>query len=142
MPKRKTIIIADNEEPNLELIDIMLSKLGFEIEKTTDGKNALEKIKQKKFDLALINTILPKVSGWEILREIKSNADLSEMQVILLTDIENVKEKAESYDLGAEDYITKPFNFSILAAKIRSVLRNKDFYINMGKLYAEKHNGN
>ncbi|MDR2467572.1 MAG: response regulator [Spirochaetaceae bacterium] len=133
MNGRKKILVADTEELNLEFFELMLSKLGFEVVKADDGQSALEKIRQKTIDLALVNTILPRLSGWEILKTVKADKNLAALQVILLSDIDNLKEKVESYELGAEDYICKPFNFSVLLAKIHQTMRSKDFYIELGK---------
>jgi DNA-binding response OmpR family regulator len=133
MNKRKRILIADNDEYNLEFLELMLSKLGFDVEKAEAGPAALEKIRQKKADFALINTILPGMSGWEILKTVKADAQCAAVQVIMLSDIDNVKEKVECYELGAEDYITKPLSFSVLLAKIRSAIRNKELYFDLGR---------
>lgn len=133
MNERKRILIADNEELNLEFFELMLSKLGFEVERAVDGQIALDKIRQKKIDLALINTILPRLSGWDILKAAKADPELAAVQIILISDIENIKEKVEAYERGAEYYITKPFNFSVLLAKLRQAIKAKEFYIELGK---------
>ena len=133
MNKRKRILIADNDEYNLEFLELMLSKLGFDVEKAEDGPAALEKIRQKKVDFALINTILPGMSGWNVLKTVKGDAALAAVQIIMLSDIDNVKEKVECYEHGAEDYITKPLSFSVLLAKMRSAIRNKELYFELGR---------
>jgi DNA-binding response OmpR family regulator len=129
MTERKKILIAENEELNLDFLELMMSKLGFEVEKAADGQLVLKIIKHDKIDLVLINTILPEVSGWEILKNIKNDAKLSGIPVILLSDMDNVKEKVEAYELGAEDFITKPFNFSVLLSRIRSALRKRELFV-------------
>ncbi|MDR2509032.1 MAG: response regulator [Spirochaetaceae bacterium] len=139
--KSASILIADNEELNLEFFDLMLTKLGFKVEKAEDGHIALEKIRQKNIDFALINTILPKVSGWEILKAIKTDPHLEHVQVILISDIDNLKERVECYELGGESYISKPFNFSVILAKIRQAMRAKHFYIEFGKKLAGGNHG-
>ncbi|MDR2864673.1 MAG: response regulator [Spirochaetaceae bacterium] len=128
MSERKKILIAETEELNLEFLELMLSKLGFDVEKASDGHSALEIITHNTIDLALVNTILPKISGWEILKTMRKNEELSGIPLILLSDIDNVKEKVEGCELGAEDYITKPFNFSVLLSKIRSALRKRELF--------------
>ncbi|MDR3301501.1 MAG: response regulator [Spirochaetaceae bacterium] len=129
MTERKKILIAENEELNLEFLELMLSKLGFAVERADEGTLLLKIIKREKIDLVLINTILPEVSGWEILKTIKNDAKLSGIPVILLSDMDNVKEKVEAYELGAEDFIAKPFNFSVLLSRIRSALRKRELFL-------------
>ena len=138
MNERKKIVVADNQELDLEFLGLMLSKLGFEVEQAADGKTALEKIKQKKADMAIVNTILPKISGWEVLKTVKKDDEIAGTQIMLLSDIDNIKEQVESFEAGAVDYIVKPFNFSVLVARIRSLLRNKEYYYELGKLDGKK----
>jgi DNA-binding response OmpR family regulator len=127
--ERKTILIAEDEESDLDFFELMLSKLGFKIEKASGGNKALELIKRNSVDMALIKTILPEISGWEILKTIQNDPKLSSIPVILISDIDNVKEKVESFELGAEDYITKPFNFSVVLSRIRAALRKRELLV-------------
>jgi DNA-binding response OmpR family regulator len=139
MSERKTILIAEDDELNLEFFELMLSKLGFDVEKASDGKAALELLKRGRIDLVLANTILPEISGWEILKTVQGDSKLSSIPVILLSDIDNVKEKVESYEQGAEDYVTKPFNFSVLLSRIRAALRKRELLVQI-KLREERLN--
>ncbi|MDR3325393.1 MAG: response regulator [Spirochaetaceae bacterium] len=132
MAERKKILIAENEDMNLDFLELMLSRLGFDVEKAVDGQIALKIIKHEKIDIALVNTILPEISGWEVLKTIKNDPKSSGIPVIFFSDIDNVKEKVESYALGAEDFITKPFNFSVLLSRIRSALRKRELFVQIG----------
>jgi len=125
---KKKILLAENEAINLEFLELMLSKLGFEVFATGDGGEAINILNSEELDLVLTNTMLPKVSGWEILKTVRSNAQLQVIPVLFLSDIDNVKEKVEAYELGVEDFITKPFNFSVMLVRIRSALRKKELY--------------
>jgi CheY-like chemotaxis protein len=113
---------------NLDFFDLMLSKLGFIVEKAQDGHAALEKItnaaRAEPPDLIIINTVLPKVGGWEILKAVKADSKTAHIPVLLLSEIDDVKEIVEAFELGADDYIVKPFNFSVVLARIRAALRN------------------
>ncbi|MDR0663260.1 MAG: response regulator transcription factor [Spirochaetaceae bacterium] len=128
MINRKKILIADSDALNLEFFDLMLSKLGFIVEKAQDGHIALEKITNAAAselpDLIIINDVLPKVSGWEILKAVKADLKTAFVPVLLLSEINDVKEIVEAFELGADDYIVKPFNFSVVLARIRAALRN------------------
>jgi DNA-binding response OmpR family regulator len=129
---KKKILIADNDELNLDFFDLMLSNLGYKIEKAADGEKALEKIMNgshsEAFHLVIVNTVLPKRSGWEILKNVKKHPATAFIPVILLSEIDDVKEIVEAFELGADDYIVKPFNFSVVLARIRAALRTDEIF--------------
>ncbi|GHU06764.1 hypothetical protein FACS1894151_00100 [Spirochaetia bacterium] len=126
MQNRKKILVVDDETLNLEFFDVMLSKLGFVVEMAQDGKEALEKVKRFVPDLVMLDNIMPKMSGWELTKILKSDPKFSVIPIIMLSALDDVKDKVEGFELGVVDYITKPFNFSEVLARIRSVLRNHE----------------
>lgn len=129
MDDKKRILIVDDEQINLEFFDVMLSKLGFRVEMAENGLEALEIIKKNKPDLILLDNVMPKLSGWEVTRLLKTNkeyAEYSDIPIIMFSAMDDVKDKVEGLELGADDYITKPFNFSEVLARIRVVLRTRD----------------
>ena len=128
MNTQKKILIVDDETINLDFFDVMLSKLGFLVEKATDGIVALEKVKKFFPDLILLDNIMPRMSGWELTRILKSDAKLREIPIIMFSALDDVKDKVEGFELGVDDYITKPYNFSEVLARIRVVLRNRELY--------------
>lgn len=126
---RKRILIADDEAMTLEFFELMLSKLGFETRAASNGAEALEILAAWKPDLIIVDNILPKVSGWEITRKIRSgdlSPDLTDVPIIMFSAMDDVKDKVEGLELGADDYITKPFNFSEVLARIRALLRTRE----------------
>jgi CheY-like chemotaxis protein len=125
---RKKILIVDDESANLDFFDVMLSKLGFSVERAENGFTALEKVKWFFPDLILLDNIMPKMSGWELTRILKEDIKLREIPIIMLSGLADVKDKVEGFELGIDDYITKPFNFSEVLARIRAVLRNREFF--------------
>jgi DNA-binding response OmpR family regulator len=126
MNTRKKILIADDDPINVEFFAVMLSKLGFDVEKTGDGAAALEAVKRFYPDLILLDNIMPVMTGWELTRALKSDPDYQDIPIIMLSGIDDVKTKVEGFELGIDDYITKPFNFSEVLARIRAVLRNRE----------------
>jgi DNA-binding response OmpR family regulator len=128
MAERKNILIAETETLNLDFFEVMLTKLGFAVLKAEDGQTALDKLHAGGVDVAIVNTILPEMSGWDVLKAVQSDDALAGVPVILLSDMANVKEQVESYERGAEDYITKPYNFSVVLARIRAALRKRELY--------------
>lgn len=129
MDDKKRILIVDDEQINLEFFDVMLSKLGFRVEKAENGMEALDSIRKEKPDLVILDNVMPKLSGWELTRLLKTNPDYSEyadIPIIMFSAMDDVKDKVEGLELGADDYITKPFNFSEVLARIRAVLRTRE----------------
>jgi len=123
------ILIVDDEQINLDFFDIMLSKLGFEIDRAEDGEEALDRIKESDPDLIILDNIMPKMSGWEVTRILKEQEEYKKYKntpIIMFSAMDEVKDKIEGFELGVDDYITKPFNFSEVLARIRAVLRNHE----------------
>uniref|UniRef100_A0A7C3IJ35 Response regulator n=1 Tax=Gracilinema caldarium TaxID=215591 RepID=A0A7C3IJ35_9SPIR len=131
MDPRKKILIVDDEQINLEFFDVMLSKLGFHVEKAENGLEALEKVRKFTPDLIILDNIMPKMSGWEVTKTIKNNPDYQaykDIPIIMFSAMDDVKDKVEGFELGVDDYITKPYNFSEVLARIRAVLRNRELF--------------
>lgn len=123
------ILVVDDEPINLEFFDVMLSKLGFEIAKAVDGEDALVKVEEFEPDLIVLDNIMPGLSGWEVTKLLKQDDEYSrfrDVPIIMFSAMDNVKDKIEGFELGIDDYITKPFNFSEVLARIRAVLRNRE----------------
>ncbi len=126
--KRK-ILIVDDEPINLDFFDVMLSRLGFQVEMAEDGEEALDMIQEDRPDLIILDNIMPKMTGWEftrLLKKSKTYTSYADIPIIMFSAMDAVKDKIEGFELGIEDYITKPFNFSEVLARIRAVLRNKE----------------
>jgi DNA-binding response OmpR family regulator len=129
MRSRGKILIVDDEPINLEFFDVMLSKLGFTVEKAADGEEALAKIKAVNPDLVLLDNIMPKMTGWEVTRALKQERAWRKWRdtpLIMFTAMTDVKDRIDGLELGVDDYITKPFNFSEVLARIRAVLRSRE----------------
>ncbi len=130
MEKTK-ILIADDEPVNLEFFEVTLSKLGFEVHKAEDGYETLEKVKEVNPDLIILDNIMPNLSGWKVtslLKESEEYRDYRDIPIIMLSAMDKVRDKVEGFELGIEDYITEPFNFSEVYARIRAVLKNRFLY--------------
>jgi DNA-binding response OmpR family regulator len=129
MDHQGRILIVDDEQINLDFFDVMLSKLGFEVEKAQDGEEALEKVVETEPDLVILDNIMPKLSGWEVTKRLKQSEeyeDYNDIPIVMFSAMDDVKDKIEGFELGIEDYITKPFNFSEVLARIKAVLRSRE----------------
>jgi len=129
MKLKGKILIVDDEPINLEFFDVMLSKLGFIIEKAVDGEEALQKVVETDPDLIILDNIMPRLSGWEVTKRLKQDKAYRKYRqtpIIMFSAMDEVRDKIEGLELGVDDYITKPFNFSEVLARIRAVLRNRE----------------
>ncbi|KGE73633.1 response regulator transcription factor [Spirochaeta lutea] len=127
--QKEKILIVDDEQINLDFFDVMLSKLGFQVERAEDGEEALQMVKTVHPDLIILDNIMPRLSGWEVTKALKTDPgyeDFRDVPVIMFSAMDDVKDKIEGFELGVEDYITKPFNFSEVLARIKAVLRSRD----------------
>jgi len=125
---QKKILIADDETINLDFFEVMLSKLGFVVEKTADGGEVLDKVRKFHPDLILLDNIMPGMTGWEITKALKNDPNFRDVSIIMLSALGDIKDKIAGFEAGADDYITKPFNFSEVLARINAVLRNRELF--------------
>ncbi|MFW6362211.1 MAG: response regulator transcription factor [Spirochaeta sp.] len=129
MKEKERILIVDDEKINLDFFDVMLSKLGFRISIAENGQEALDKVRQETPDLIILDNIMPRMNGWEVTRILKTDPEWSEFRdipIMMFSAMQDVQDKIEGFELGIEDYITKPFNFSEVFARIKAVLRQRD----------------
>jgi phosphate regulon transcriptional regulator PhoB len=134
------ILVVDDEKDILELITYNLQKEGFYVEVSPDGEDALKKIRSERFDLVLLDLMLPGMQGMEICRNLKSGDGTAPIPIIMLTAKSEELDKVLGLEMGADDYITKPFSPRELVARIRAVLRRareapeQERVINIGDL--------
>ena len=126
MNTQKKILIVDDEKINLDFFEVMLSKLGFIVEEANDGVEALEKVKKFFPDLIILDNVMPKMSGWEVTKNLKNDPKYRGIPIIMFSALNDVKDKVAGFELGVDDYITKPFNFSEVLARINATLRNRE----------------
>ncbi len=121
--ERMKILIVDDEEPIRCLVRYNLEKAGFSCDECATCVNALEKIRAEKFDLVLLDLMLPDMSGLDFCRIVKRDVAISDVPIIMLTAKSAESDIVEGLGLGADDYITKPFSPRVLVARVNSVLR-------------------
>jgi two-component system, OmpR family, response regulator len=122
MEKPKVLIIED-EEKIARVLELELSYEGYEVKIAHNGRDGFQLFQAEQWDVILLDVMLPGISGIELLRRIRSSQ--SSVAVILLTAKDSVEDKVSGLDLGANDYMTKPFQIEELLARIRVCLRTK-----------------
>ncbi len=113
------ILVIEDEDSIRELVKLNLELADFEVIEAADGLEGLNKVIQEKPDLVLLDLMLPKMDGYELLPKITER----QIPVIILTAMNGLKDKIKGFNLGTDDYITKPFESMELLARIRAVLR-------------------
>jgi two-component system response regulator VicR len=119
----KRVLVVDDEKPISDIIKFNLVKEGYEIETAFDGEEALKKVYQFQPDLILLDVMLPKLDGFQVCRKIREGFS---MPIIMLTAKEEEVDKVLGFELGADDYITKPFGMRELIARVKANLRRVD----------------
>ena len=116
----ETILLVDDDAALLEVVSIVLSSEGYKVVTAADGAEALREVGQEALDLVILDVMLPRISGFEVLRQIREK---SNVPVVMLTAKGQSVDKVVGLELGADDYITKPFDTKELLARIRAILR-------------------
>lgn len=118
---KKKILVVDDEPSILELIEYNLESNDYQVSTAKDGQEAFDKVNEQTFDLMLLDQMLPKMSGIEVLKKMRKSGNLT--PVIFLTAVDSEDNKIEGLVSGADDYVTKPFSIKELLARIEVVLR-------------------
>ena len=123
--QRARVLLADDDEPNRELLCRRLEKLGYEVTAVANGLEALECARTSDFDLILLDLLMPGMNGQEVLSRLKADPALSHLPVIMISALDQVEGIARCIELGAEDYVAKPFNPVFLGARIGAGVEKK-----------------
>ena len=122
---RQTILVVDDEEDILELVKYNLAKEGFQVACATTGEEALEAARSKRPDVVILDLMLPGIDGLEVCRRLKKDAKTERIPIVMLTAKGEEADVVTGLELGADDYVTKPFSPRVLTARVRAVLRRK-----------------
>lgn len=124
MPKER-ILIVDDEEDILELVSYNLAKEGYHVTGALNGEDALKKVQSENFDLIVLDLMLPGIDGLEVAKRFKSNPKTEQIPIVMLSAKGEEADIVTGLELGADDYITKPFSPRVMIARVRTALRRK-----------------
>lgn len=116
----QTVLLVDDEQRMLDLIELFLAPQGFKCIKEKSGKKALDIVRNEKVNLVLLDIMMPEMNGWEVCKEIRK---FSKLPIIMLTARSEKLDLVKGLNIGADDYITKPFDEKELVARVHAVLR-------------------
>jgi len=117
------ILVVDDNAQNLELIVAYLETLGCKISTAADGLEAIEKVSQESPDLILLDIMMPRMSGFEVCRKLKSNPETRDIPIIMVTALHELGDIERGVESGTDDFITKPVNRLELLTRVKSLLR-------------------
>lgn len=133
----KKILVVDDEKPISDIVKFNLTKEGYEVFTAYDGEEAIEQVEEVHPDLILLDLMLPKMDGLEVCREIRKKYD---MPIIMVTAKDSEIDKILGLELGADDYVTKPFSNRELVARVKANLRRHTAAANQAKDEVEEEN--
>ena len=116
------LLVADDDEDILTLVQLRLTRSGYEVVVARDGEEALRLAQERSPDLAVLDWMMPKATGLEVLRALRAGEATAAMRVVLLTARASEDDVQAGFDAGADDYIAKPFSPQELAARVQTIL--------------------
>lgn len=125
IPLSGHVLVVDDNEMNRDMLSRRLKRQGHTVETAVDGREALKMIQTKKFDLVLLDIMMPEMNGYEVLEHMRADVNLSYIPVIMISAVDEIESIVRCIELGAEDYLPKPFNRVLLKARIGASLEKK-----------------
>jgi DNA-binding response OmpR family regulator len=119
------LLVVDDNEMNRDVLARRLTRLGHQISIAEDGEEALQKIRAFNYDLVLLDIMMPKLSGYEVLEQVKADPRLRETPVIVISALDELESVVRCIEMGAEDYLFKPFNPVLLKARVTATLEKR-----------------
>ena len=117
------ILLAEDEVDLNNVVTRYLKKNGYSVDSVLDGEEALDYLEYSEYDLVILDIMMPKVDGFEVIKKLRNKGNHT--SILMLTARDSAEDKVKGLDLGADDYIVKPFDFNELMARIRAVVRRK-----------------
>jgi two-component system response regulator RegX3 len=118
-----SILVVDDDPGVLDVVSFMLRREGFDVDEERDGTAALESARTKNYDIVILDIMLPGISGTDICRELRSESDVP---ILMLTARDAEIDRVLGLELGADDYVTKPFSTAELLSRVRAILRRRE----------------
>ncbi len=123
--RQRKILVVDDVEVNVQLLTSYLKAAGYEVIPASDGREAIQKVRNIEPDLVLLDVMMPKLNGFDTCKILKEDSDTKFIPVIMVTALNELEDKIRGIDSGADDFLSKPFNKLELLARVRSLLRIK-----------------
>lgn len=136
MSTKPRILIADDNAPNVELLEAYLSDLDCQIEVAVDGRDTLEKVAQFRPHLILLDIMMPKLSGFEVCQRLKSEASTREIMILMVTALNELGDIERAVEAGCDDFLSKPVNKLELLKRVENMLKLRQMTDELERLRA------
>ena len=123
--RTSSLLIVDDNSMNRIMLSRYITKLGYQASLAENGRQALEKLQGEPFDLVLLDVEMPEMDGYQVLEQLKANTRLRDIPVIMISAVEELESVVRCIELGAQDYLPKPFNPVLLRARLNACLERK-----------------
>ena len=120
--QRYSLLVVDDNEMNRDMLSRRLERQGYRVTVAVDGRQALEFLNRDDYNLVLLDIMLPEMNGYQVVEQLKADQALSHIPVIITTALDEADGKAKCIELGADDYLTKPFNPVTLKSRVSDCL--------------------
>lgn len=130
MENKKHIVIIDDEQDILELLRYNLDKIGYRTTCLLDGESAIKEIRESIPDLILLDLMLPGIDGLDVCRILKNSKQTTKIPIIMITAKGEDTDVVKGLEIGADDYVTKPFSLKVLFARVNALIRRKNEHLN------------
>jgi DNA-binding response OmpR family regulator len=134
--RKAKILVIDDTPANVKLLADLLTVKGYEVFTAANGEDGLKRLASERPDLVLLDVMMPGMNGYDVCRAIRADAANGILPVVMVTSLDPAQERIKGLDAGADDFLTKPINQPELLARVRSLLRIKDLYDQLGALNA------
>lgn len=136
-PETASVLVVDDNEANRDLLRRRLKRQGYRVTVAEDGFHALELMQAQPFDLVLLDIMMPRMNGYQVLEQVKANPELRDIPILVISALDDLDSVVKCIELGAEDYLPKPFNPILLKARIGACLEKKHLH-DQEKAYLEQ----
>jgi adenylate cyclase len=123
MTESQVILVVDDNEMNRDMLSRRLLRQGFTVEMAEHGQMALDMLRENSYALMLLDVMMPHMNGYEVLEAVKNDSDLNHLPIIMISAVDDLESVVKCIELGADDYLFKPFNPILLKARVTSSLR-------------------
>ena len=125
--EKAKILVVDNDDGNLRLMEAMLRLLGYQVTLARDGEEALDKVRETSPDMILLDTLTPKMDGFEVTRRLKEDDATKFIPVVMMTALSEVEDRVKALEAGVDDFLTKPVDATELRPRVNSLLKVKAY---------------